>query len=281
MKEIVLGAFADEAGSALADQITAMEENGIRHLEARTIGGKNFVDFTGEEARAVKEQLDAHGLRIWSIGSPLGKIGVRDPMEPHLDKLKHTLELGQIMGSEYIRMFSFFIPEGDDPGIYRDEVMERLGRMVETARGSGIRLCHENEKSIYGDVASRCADILNQFPELGGIFDPANFIQCGQDTLEAWDMLKDRILYFHVKDCVEGGKVVPCGKGIGHVPEILHQFLGQGGWQLTLEPHLTVFAGFADLEKDEAKTKMAVYEYPSQRAAFDAAVAALKESLEG
>ncbi len=279
MKEIVLGAFADEAGAALSDQIAAMKDNGIRHLEARTIGNKNFVDFTVAEAKEVKEQLDANGLRIWSIGSPLGKIDITAPLEPHLDKLKHTLELGQIMGSEYIRMFSFYLPADEDPAVYRDEVMERLGRMAETAKGSGIRLCHENEKGIYGDVASRCADILEQIPELGGIFDPANFIQCGQDTLQAWELLKERIIYFHVKDCVEGGKVVPCGKGIGHVPEILHQFIAQGGWQLTLEPHLTVFSGFADLEKEDAKTKMAAYEYPSQRAAFDAAVAALKEAL--
>ncbi len=279
MKEIVLGAFADEAGAALSDQIAAMKDNGIRHLEARTIGNKNFVDFTVAEAKEVKEQLDANGLRIWSIGSPLGKIDITAPLEPHLDKLKHTLELGQIMGSEYIRMFSFYLPADEDPAVYRDEVMERLGRMAETAKDSGIRLCHENEKGIYGDVASRCADILEQIPELGGIFDPANFIQCGQDTLQAWELLKERIIYFHVKDCVEGGKVVPCGKGIGHVPEILHQFIAQGGWQLTLEPHLTVFSGFADLEKEDAKTKMAAYEYPSQRAAFDAAVAALKEAL--
>ena len=279
MKEIVLGAFADEAGAALSDQIAAMKDNGIRHLEARTIGNKNFVDFTVAEAKEVKEQLDANGLRIWSIGSPLGKIDITAPLEPHLDKLKHTLELGQIMGSEYIRMFSFYLPADEDPAVYRDEVMERLGRMAETAKGSGIRLCHENEKGIYGDVASRCADILEQIPELGGIFDPANFIQCGQDTLQAWELLRGRIVYFHVKDCVEGGKVVPCGKGIGHVPEILHQFIAQGGWQLTLEPHLTVFSGFADLEKEDAKTKMAAYEYPSQRAAFDAAVAALKEAL--
>lgn len=95
--------------------------------------------------------------------------------------------------------------------------------------GSGVKLCHENEKGIYGDIAARCDDILRSVPELGAIFDPANFIQCGQDTLQAWKLLGDRIDYFHVKDCVEGGKVVPCGKGIGHVPEILRAFLANGG----------------------------------------------------
>ena len=279
MNNVIIGAFADEAGGRVDEQIAAMLDNGVKHLEARMVDGKNFINCTVEEARAIKAKLDANNLRVWSIGSPLGKINIDDPMEPHLDKLKHTLELADIMGSECIRMFSFFIPEGDDPAIYRDEVMERLSRMVEVANGSGVKLCHENEKGIYGDIASHCKDILDSVPGLGGIFDPANFIQCGQDTLEAWALLADRINYFHVKDCLADGKVVPCGKGIGHVPEILKKFIAAGGQQLTVEPHLTVFDGFAALEKDGAKTKMDAFAYPSKRAAFDAAVNALKESL--
>lgn len=279
MSDIILGAFADEANGWVDNQITAMLENGIKNLEARMVDGKSFVDCTVEEARAIKAKLDAHDLRVWSIGSPLGKIDVTAPMEPHLDYLKHTLELAEVMGSERIRMFSFFIPKDEDPAIYRDEVMDRLNRMVEVARGTGVKLCHENEKGIYGENAARCRDILDTIPELGGIFDPANFIQCGQDTLEAWDLLADRIDYFHVKDCLEGGKVVPCGKGVGHVPEIIKKFIAGGGTQLTVEPHLTVFDGLASLEREGEKTQIDEFAYPSKRAAFDVAVAALKESL--
>lgn len=277
-KELILGAFADEAGNPIEDQIAAMLDNGIKHLEARTIGDKNFVKFTCDEAKELKAKLDENGLRIWSIGSPLGKINIKDAMEPHLEEVKHTIELAHVVGAERIRMFSFYMPQDEDFAIYRDEVMERLSRMLDVARGSGVKLCHENEKGIYGDIASRCADILKTFPEMGGIFDPANFIQCEQDTLEAWEMLKERIDYMHIKDCVADGTVVPCGKGIGHVPEIVKMFRAQGGNQLTLEPHLMIFDGFAYLEQDEAKTQMG-YVYANQREAFDAAVKALKESL--
>ena len=278
MKEIILGAFADEAGYYIDDQIEVMEANGIRNLEARSIGGRNFVDFTVSEAQELKEKLDAHGLRLWSVGSPLGKINITDAMEPHLDKLKHTLELANVMGSECIRMFSFFIPEGE-ADTYRDEVMERLSRMVEAANGSGVMLCHENEKGIYGETAARCAEILQCFPQMGGIFDPANFIQCGEETLPAWELLKDRIRYMHIKDCLADGQVVPCGKGVGHLPEILASFIALGGDQLTLEPHLTVFPGLENLEPADRKTKIDAFAYPSRRAAFDAAVAALRACL--
>lgn len=279
MSKVILGAFADEAGSSIEEQIAAMKDNGILHLEARNIAGRNFIDYTESEAKEIKEKLDAAGLRIWSIGSPLGKIAVHDPFQPHLDKLKHTLELAQIMGSERIRMFSFFIPAQEDPSVYRDDVFDRMSRMLELADGSGVKLCHENEKGIYGDTAARCREILDRFPSMGGIFDPANFIQCGEDTQAAWDLLADRIDYMHIKDCMEDGKVVPCGKGVGRVPEIVGKFLAAGGNQLTLEPHLTVFDGFAALEQEDAKTKMDEFAYASQREAFDAAVAALKEAI--
>ena len=79
-----------------------------------------------------------------------------------------------------------YLPEGVPPENCRNEVMDRLARMAEAADGSGIALCHENEKGIYGDLAVRCADLLDSVPSLRCVFDPANFIQCGQDIQEAW-----------------------------------------------------------------------------------------------
>ena len=57
-------------------------------------------------------------------------------------------------------------------------------------------------------------------------FDFANFVQCRQDTLEAYDMLKPYISYIHVKDAMwEDGMVVPAGMGDGHVAEILKNWI--------------------------------------------------------
>ena len=96
-----------------------------------------------------------------------------------------------------------------------------MGRFVDVAKSYDIKICHENEKGIYGDNATRCLDIHKAIPELGGIFDPANFVQCKQDTLEAWEMLKSYVKYLHIKDANELGKVVPAGEGIGNVEKSL------------------------------------------------------------
>lgn len=118
-----------------------------------------------------------------------------------------------------------------------------------------------------------------QLPTLRAVFDPANFIQCGQETLEAWELLAPYVEYLHIKDALAGGQVVPAGKGDGHVPEILRRYRAQGGRVLTVEPHLAVFSGLDKLESGE-KSVVDAYAYPSQRAAFDAAVAALKACLD-
>lgn len=269
-----LAAFADEAGSSVAEQISAIKENGVEYLEIRGVNGENIADLTNEKAREVRRQLDDAGISVWSLGSPYGKIGIGDNFGAHLDKFRHGLELADILGAKHIRLFSFYIPQGEEEK-YRDEVMSRLDKFVTAAKDSGTTLCHENEKGIYGAKAHECEEIHKEFPDLKAVFDPANFIQCGQDTKEAWELLSPYVEYMHIKDARQDGTVVPAGKGIGNITFLLSQYTGE---VLTLEPHLSVFEGGSELEAGE-KTKIGEYCYPTSRAAFDAAVNALKELL--
>lgn len=276
-------AFADEASARIDLQIEALRRNGLQGLEIRNVDGENVSAISRTKAREVRAKLEDAGLITWSIGSPLGKIDIeKDDFEAHLDALRHTLEVAEVLGAKNIRMFSFFIPAGKDPAGYRNEVLDRLHRMVEVSAGSGIALCHENEKGIYGDNAARCLEVLTEVPELHGVFDPANFVQCGQDTLEAWALLKDRIHYMHIKDALfADSSVVPAGKGDGHVKEVLDAFLARGGADLTVEPHLAVFDGLKGLERkgDRSIVGGGQYVFSSNDEAFDAACAALRNLL--
>ena len=151
-------------------------------------------------------------------------------------------------------MFSFYMEEGADYAACRAQVMEKLGKMLEIAKAENIILCHENEKGIYGDNADRCLDIQKEFGgEIKCVFDPANFIECGVETYPyAFNLLKDYILYFHIKDAFGMGKIVPAGEGMGHIPEILAEAdkLYDRDVILSVEPHLSNFDGFAALEQE-------------------------------
>lgn len=282
MSKVEIFAFADEAGSNIQSQIAAMKRNELSGIELRGTQYGNVSDLNAAQAKEIKKALDCEGLKVWSIGSPLGKIGINDPIEPELDKLKRTLDTADILGAKNIRIFSFYVPKEEKPEKYRDEVLLRLSKMADTADTlhTGIRLCHENEKGIYGENDVRCREILDSVPEIYGIFDPANFVQSGVDTLNAWELLKGKIRYLHIKDALKDGRVVPAGKGSGHVPEIVDEFVSMGGRAVTVEPHLTVFSGLAGLEREGDRSQVGdVYSYPTADSAFDAACVAIKEIL--
>ena len=277
MADIKLCAFADEADDALAGQIKAMQENGIGYLELRTIDQKNVTKFTNDEVKKYKKQLDDAGIKVWSIGSPIGKVKITDDFNVDLDLCKRTVEIANMFDAKTIRMFSFYGTGGEAQ--YRDEVMERLSKYVEAARGSGVTLCHENEKGIYGDNAARCLEIHRAVPELKSVFDPANFVQVGQDTLEAWEMLEPYVFYGHIKDSLADGSIVPPGKGLGRISEYLPKFVAKGCDMLTLEPHLSVFSALASIEEEGEESKIGLYKFESKREAFDYAVNSLKDII--
>ena len=279
MEKILINAFADEASSIIDNQIIAMKRNSLNGLEIRNADGISCVALKADEAKEIRRKLDDAGLQVWSMGSPIGKITLEDDFEKHLDVLRNGLEVANILGAKNLRMFSFFMPKDQDPTPYKNEVIDKVGRMLDVAEGSGVLMCHENEKGIYGDMANRCLELLTTFPKMGGIFDPANFVQCGQDTKEAFALLKPYMEYMHIKDALADGQVVPAGKGAGHLPEIVTDYIARGGRHFTLEPHLTVFDGLAALERKGDESGVGSYSYPSADAAFDAAVAALKALL--
>ena len=249
----IITGFADEIDPMLDKQMEVLDKLGMSYIEMRGVYGKGLVYCSMEEVKDIKRRLTDKGIRLSSVGSPIGKIGIGDEFAPHMELLRHTVEIAHEMEVPYIRMFSFYIPGEEKPEAYREQVLDRLGQMADYAAAQDIVLLHENEKGIYGDNGARCREIMEALygEHFKAVFDFANFVQCGQDTLEAYEMLKDYIEYIHVKDALwKDGSVVPAGYGDGHVKEILQRLWHRGytGF-LSLEPHLTDFTGFAQLEE--------------------------------
>lgn len=260
MSEFILSGFADEINPMLDVQLKVMNELNIGHIEVRGIDGKNISKYTPDEIKEIKKKFDAANIKVSSIGSPIGKIQITDSMDDHIEEFKNIIEIAKIMETKYIRLFSFYMPKDEDPKKYRDEVLKRMNMFVDTAKGSGLILLHENEKGIYGDVADRCLDILESIgsDSLRAVFDPANFVQCHEETYpRAFDMLKDHIEYMHIKDALKNGEVVPAGMGEGKVKEILKSLKDRDykGF-LSLEPHLANFVGLASLEEGKEKQEI-------------------------
>ena len=252
-----LTGFADEISPDLDEQVDKLVDESISYMELRSVWNTNVLDLTDKELEKIASVATQRGIGISSIGSPIGKVPVTDPFGPHLERFRRALRVADVMKTPYIRIFSFFIPEGQDPGDYREEVIERLGVLAREAQGAGVTLLHENEKDIYGDVPSRCVDILAgvDSPSLRAAWDAANFVQCKIDSpyTDGYEALRPYIEYVHVKDVLSGsGKIVPAGEGEGQWPETLSALDASGfdGF-FSLEPHLASagpYSGFSGPE---------------------------------
>lgn len=271
--KIRLCAFADEASEKFSEQLEALNRHRIPFIELRGLDGKNVSELGEKEAISYKKMLDDAGVRVWSVGSPLGKVGLREDFGKHLQLCERVFSLAGIFGTDKIRVFSFY---GANPEKDENEVVEKLSAMCELAKKYNVTLYHENEKEIFGDTPERVLKILRRVGGIKSVFDPANYVQCGVDAGKALEMLGAKSDYFHIKDAIAGtGEVVPAGEGDGHLSELV------GGLDrdtvFTLEPHLIVFGGYTAIDKTALKGK---YTFSSGQEAFAAAVAALAVLLE-
>lgn len=248
---IILSGFADEISPDLETQLDVLTAEGISHLELRSVWNTNVLKLTESQVETVKQQLDSRGIKVSSIGSPIGKIKITDDFGPHLEDFKRAISMAKRFETPYIRIFSFFIPQGEDPDGYKDEVLRRMKELVRIAEQEQVILLHENEKDIYGDTGERCRTLLEacDSPNLRCAFDPANYIQCHvQPMAQAYPLVDPYIAYIHVKDAlVDTGKVVPAGEGDGQLAELIaalkeRQYEGF----LSLEPHLAAAGNYQE-----------------------------------
>ena len=258
-QDLMISGFSDEISSDFDTQLEVVSNLGMHYLSLRGIDGKNIGDYTVDEIKeSVLPRLQKWNIGVSSIGSPIGKVFIND--EEGFEKQKVMLEtlcqISNLLNCKYIRIFSFYIPKGEDADQYKDDVISKIKAFADIAEKHNVILLHENEKDIYGDIARRCHEILKAVasPSFKAIFDFANFVQCGEDTQECYDLLKDEIVYIHIKDAVStDSQNVVCGTGEGKIPEILAQAIDSGykGF-LTLEPHLVLFDSLKDLELEDA-----------------------------
>ncbi len=254
--KVIISGFADEICTDFEEQLKTVTELGMGYICLRAADGKGIADYTAEEAEEkLLPRLQKAGVKVSSIGSPIGKVSIEDEegFQKQLVQLDTLCRMCKILDCRYIRIFSFFMPEGKDPAAYRDAVLEKMEKFMEIGEKYGVTLLHENEKDIYGDIGTRCVEIMERFAPRGmrSAYDFANFVQCGEDTVKCWDMLQPYVSYIHVKDALYSNREnVLCGTGDGRIKEILDRAINKEGYEgfLTLEPHLRVFSTFSSLE---------------------------------
>lgn len=280
MAKMILSAFADEYSNSFTEQLEALRSFGIGYVEVRGVDGKNISVLTPDDVRGMKQKLDYYGIGVSAMGSPIGKIKLDGDVRGHFEMAKRVFESANELGAKYVRMFSFYAPDGRNILDCKSEVFEHLFALKDLAREHGAVLCHENEAEIYGSVPERCLEIHNAFGgEIKTVFDMGNYVLEGVKPYpEAYGMLRDTIAYFHIKDALYEGAIVPPGKGEASIKEILADHVGyaKDDFFVSVEPHLQLFSGLNALVGRKFDNP---YKYNDQKEAFADAVNKLKEIL--
>ena len=280
MANLQLSAFSDEYADGLEEQCKALNGFGIQYMEMRGVNGKNVSVLTKSEICEAKNVLRDYGIQVSSIGSPLGKIKLDGDIDGHIETAKRVFETANELDAKNVRVFSFYLQHGKTREESKGQVLSTISKLLQVSEEYGVTLCHENEALIYGESPTQCKELLDYFGgKLKAVFDMGNFVLDGYQPVQAYQTLLPYIEYFHIKDALKAGAIVPAGKGEAQIKEILDDYKANGKKDtfITLEPHLQTFSGLNALV---GKTFENPYKYETQRAAFTDGVQCLKGLLQ-
>lgn len=242
----LLSAFADEVTNDFKGQIDFLVSEGIGFIEIRFLNKKNVVDLTPAEMHETKQLMSDSGIRVSAVASPIGKVRIDEPFEPHLDKFKRAIDLAQFFKAPFVRIFSYYPPKGGRTEAYRTEVLKRMEQKIQLMEGTDLVMVHENESDIYGSSAENCVDLMESIgsPKLRLAYDPANFVwgqKISNNFEVCWPKMKPYVVHVHVKDWKVGNDRAGSmpGEGDGQIRELLTDLarMKYEGF-LTIEPHL-------------------------------------------
>lgn len=259
---VQLSAFADEVTEDFLGQVKYLASENVGHIELRFLNKKNVVDLNKTELTEAGKIIADYGLGVSAIGSPIGKIQLGENFTEHLDMFKRAVDRALFFKTRFIRVFSYYAPQGKGIEDYRSEVLDRFGAKVEVIEDVDIVMVHENETDIYGHSAENCVDLVETInsPKLRLVYDPGNFVW-GRGIVDniksCWPQMKPYVVHVHIKDWRLGAGIgsIP-GQGDGQIAELLQELAGCGydGF-LTMEPHLQAGGKFGGQTAPESFSK--------------------------
>src|SRR5687767_8124242 len=216
-----IGAVTDEFSPDSLDRaLGAMADLDMTFAELRVVNGKNIIDHTDLEVDDVCAKVEARGMRVLSIASPVLKCALPDapPIAPHIQQdmfsssfgfedqprlARRAFEIAERAGAQIVRVFSYW--RTIDPAACFDRVASALRALADQAGERGLIIGIENEHACNiatGEETGRLLAAVDH-PALQVIWDPANAFVAGEIPYpRGYSLLPiSRIAHVHAKDC--------------------------------------------------------------------------------
>lgn len=236
--------IGDEAGSALADQVSAIARLGWRSIELRTSGGVAIADLGDRAFGQLADTIAAAGIDVVCVDSRIGGWSrpVTSPFEHDCDELAVLARRCARLGTRYIRIMSY-PNDGLDDAEWGRRALERLRSLARQAQQHGVVLLHENCSGWAATSAERMLELVGHAgPCVALLFDTGNGIPYGYDSRALLAQIIHHVAHVHVKDATGGpGRTIYTmpGEGDARVADCLRALLRHGypgSW--SIEPHI-------------------------------------------
>lgn len=261
-----LGIISDEISDDFDRACTLVREWGMRHVELRTLWGKNVLQLDDDEIDRARGIVRSHDLTVTAIASPVFKsslsgeprvieadfsLGGSERFEDQLELLERTLRLCERFDAPAARVFTFWRePWTAD---LAQAVAERLAIAAERADAAGRRLVVENEPVCTVGTGAQLGELdealrraaPHHLHAIALLWDPGNALAAGEtrafpDGYEALETT--RIAHVHLKDAVVDSDArvtfVPLGQGGVDYWAHLRRLVDDGyAGTVVLEPH--------------------------------------------
>jgi len=242
--KVILSGFADEAAHSKTptEQLAVLAGLGMKYYSLRFVdmgdGVKNLMKLTVPEINHLKKLHDAFGIRVSSIGSPIGKVKLRDvedgtnnafvPLDRYLKRdVAKAIDMAHRFDCRLIRGFSFYPPKGQNPWDHVQEAAEKLGSIAEACQKANLLYGLEVEANLVGQSGPLQAELARRVnnAHMVLIFDGANIAVHGKtpdEIFRDYRAMLPWLGWIHVKDYVVSRKL----RFRGHVNEdMLKQFV--------------------------------------------------------
>ncbi len=200
-----LAVFTDEVSQDLNTAVRLAVRHRLDGVELRTVWSKPVQHLTEEEVGRVRRSLEQRELSLAAIASPVFKCELDDEAanRDHLDYLRSCIRIARELGTDVVRVFTFWKRGPSEPVWAR--VKRRFRPAVSIAEEAGVVLAVENEPTTYCATAAETKRFAAEIdsPAVRVVWDPGNEIHAEEGITpypDAYEMVKPFVAHVHVKD---------------------------------------------------------------------------------
>lgn len=215
--------ITDEISQDLNVVIDVAQAFQLDSLEIRTVWDTRVDQLDKNAVARLRAAVEGAGLSIAAVAPPFYKCDIDSPNErrEHLDILRRSIDVGNRLGTNLIRTFTFWRTRNLDE--VWDRVVDYYREPVEIAQVSGATLAVENEAACLigtGRELARFLSAVNRL-EVKALWDPCNalFVSDAERPFpDGYNAIRDCLAHVHLKDArrVEGDpkpRLAPLGEG--------------------------------------------------------------------